>query len=104
MLPGSVDNLLRLSGIVISAILAIQPWLIATGSEDPFLFSSWAIFAAGSISVCLSAVLLLFFKPRQGQMVFLGGFFMFFSAITAATLNSGFLSSLRSSMYLVTLL
>ncbi|HNW10018.1 MAG TPA: tetratricopeptide repeat protein, partial [Candidatus Rifleibacterium sp.] len=28
----------------------------------------------------------------------------FFSAITAATLNSGFLSSLRSSMYLVTLL
>lgn len=104
MLPGSLDNLLRLSGIVISAILAIQPWLIATGSEDPFLFSSWAIFAAGSISICLSAVLLLFFKPRQGQMVFLGGFFMFFSAITVATLNSGFLSSLRSSMYLVTLL
>jgi len=104
MLPGSVDNLLRLSGIVISAVLAIQPWLITTGSEDPFLFSSWAIFAAGSISVCLSAVLLLFFKPRQGQMVFLGGFFMFFSAITVSTLNSGFLSSLRSSMYLVTLL
>lgn len=104
MLPGSVDNLLRLSGIVISAILAIQPWLITTGSEDPFLFSSWAIFAAGSISICLSAVLLLFFKPRQGQMVFLSGFFMFFSAITVATLNSGFLSSLRSSMYLVTLL
>ena len=104
MLPGSLDNLLRLAGIVISAILATQPWLITTGSEDPFLFSSWAIFAAGSISVCLSAVVLLFFKPRQGQMVFLGGFFMFFSAITVATLNSGFFSSLRSSIYLVTLL
>ncbi len=104
MLPGSVDNLLRLSGIVISAILAAQPWLIATGSEDPFLFSSWAIFAAGSISICLSSVLLIFFKPRHGQMVFISGFFMFFSALTVATLNSGFLSSLRNSMYLVTLL
>lgn len=104
MLPGSIDNLLRMAGIVISAILAVQPWFITTCSEDPFLFSSWAILAAGTLSVCIAAVILLFFRPRQGQIVFASSFLMLFSAITAATLASNFITSLRSSIMIVTLL
>ncbi len=104
MLPGSIDNLLRLAGIVISAVLAIQPWLIATRSEDPFLFSSWAIFAAGSIAICIASVLFIFFRPRRGQVNFLGSYFLFFAAITLATLQSGFNNSLRSSMLFVSAL
>ncbi len=104
MLPGSVDNLFRLAGIVISAILAAQPWLMTTGSEDPFLFSTWGIFAAGSIAACLLSVILPFFRPRRGQIVFISGFFLLFAATVVATLNSSFFASLRSSMYLVTLM
>ncbi len=104
MLPGSIDNLLRLAGIVISVILAIQPWFIATRSEDPFLFSSWAIFAAGTIAVCILSVLFLFFRPRRGQIVFLGSFLVFFAAVTISSLNSGFNNSLRGSILLITAL
>ena len=104
MLPGSIDNLLRLAGIVISVILAIQPWFIATRSEDPFLFSSWAIFAAGTIAVCILSVLFLFFRPRRGQIVFVGSFLLFFAAVTLSSLNSGFNNSLRGSILLITAL
>ncbi|HNX74527.1 MAG TPA: tetratricopeptide repeat protein [Candidatus Rifleibacterium sp.] len=101
MLPGSIENLLRLAGILISVVLAIQPWFIATRSEDPFLFSSWAVFASGTIAICLMSVLFLFFRPRRGQLVFLSSFLLFFATITAATLNSTFNSSLRGSILLI---
>lgn len=104
MLPGSLDNLLRLAGIVISAILATQPWLLTTGSEDPFLFSTWGIFAAGSMAACLLSVIFLFFQPRRGQIVFASSFFLLFAATIVATLSSSFVASLRSSMYLITLM
>ncbi|MDD3149037.1 MAG: O-antigen ligase family protein, partial [Candidatus Riflebacteria bacterium] len=104
MLSGSIDNLLRLAGILLAAVLAVQPWLIATRSEDPFLFSSWAVFAAGSIAICIASVVFLFFRPRRGQVVFLGSYLLFFAAITLSTLQSGFNNSLRSSMLFISIL
>ena len=104
MLPGSINNLLRIAGIIISSILAAQPWFIATGSEDPFLLSGWAILAGGSLSACILSVIFLFFRPRQGQIPFAGAFLLLFFAITVSTLASNFLTSLRTSIMLVTLM
>lgn len=104
MLPGSIANLLRLAGIVISAVLAGLPWLITTGSEDPFLFQGWALLASGSIAVCIVSAIFIFFRPRQGQIPFVSSFFLLFAGIALATVHSNFLVSLKSSMILLSLL
>lgn len=104
MLPGSIANLLRLAGIVISAVLAGLPWLITTGSEDPFLFQGWALLASGSIAVCVITAVFILFRPRQGQVPFVSSFFLLFAGIAIATVRSNFLVSLKSSMILLSLL
>ena len=104
MLPGSLNNLLRIGGIVVSAILAILPWLITTGSDDPFLFHGWALYAATAVAICLLSVIFLFFRPRQQQVPFARAFLLLFAIITASTLMSNFIVSLRTALTWLSLL
>lgn len=98
MLPASLNNLLRISGIIISAILAALPWLITPESEDPFLFHGWVVYAATAVAICLLSVIYLFFRPRQNQIPFARAFLLLFAAITAATMLSNYIISLRTAM------
>ncbi len=104
MLPGSIETFLRLAGILFSAILAVLPWYITPDSLDPFLFQSWAIFAMGAISICIFAVILIFFRPRNRQIPFMSSFIVIFTAVAISTIYSNFLVSLRSSMLIITTL
>ncbi|MBU1107267.1 MAG: tetratricopeptide repeat protein [Candidatus Riflebacteria bacterium] len=93
-----MNNLLRISGIIVSAILAALPWLITTDSDDPFLFHGWAIYAAAALAICLLSVVFLFFRPRQRQVPFAQAFLLLFAAITVSTLLSNFIVSLRTAL------
>lgn len=104
MLPASIDLLLKIAGILISAILAIQPWFIASGSDDLYLYHSWVILAVGSIVICILSVIFLFFRPRAGQTPFTKAFLLLFATICLATFYSDFINSLQQSILLVTLL
>ncbi|EKD83120.1 MAG: hypothetical protein ACD_39C00873G0002 [uncultured bacterium] len=104
MLPASLNNLLRIGGITISAILAVLPWLITVDSDDPFLFHGWAVYAATAVAICLLSVIFLFFRPRQNQIPFARAFLLLFAVITAATLMSNFIVSLRTSLVWLSLL
>ena len=98
MLPASLNNLLRISGITVSACLVSIPWLITTGSDDPFLFQGWVIYAATAVAICLLSVIFLFFRPRQYQVPFVRAFLLLFAIITATTLMSNFIVSLRTAL------
>lgn len=98
MLPASLKNLLRISGITISAVLAALPWIITPGSEDPFLFHGWAVYSATAVAICLLSVIYLFFRPRQNQIPFARAFLLLFAVITAATLLSNYIISLRTAL------
>lgn len=104
MLPASLNNLLRISGIAISSLLAIMPWLITPGSNDPFLFHGWAVYAATTVAICLLSVVFLFFRPRQNQVPFARAFLFFFAVITAATLASSYIVSLRTALTWISLM
>lgn len=98
MLPASLNNLLRISGIIVSAFLAVLPWLITPDSDDPFLFHGWVVYAATAVSICLLSVIFLFFRPRQNQIPYARSFLLLFAVITATTLMSNFIVSLRTSL------
>lgn len=104
MLPRSVANLLRIAGLLVSAILISLPWFLTTDSADPFLFQGWSILSAASICACIFSAVMLFFRPRQGQIPFISSFFLLSAALTISTLNSNFQTSLRTALIFVSLL
>jgi tetratricopeptide (TPR) repeat protein len=98
MLPASLKNLLRISGISVSAFLAVLPWLITPDSDDPFLFHGWVVYAATAVAICLLSVIFLFFRPRQNQLPYARAFLLLFAVITTTTLLSSFIVSLRTAL------
>lgn len=104
MLPVAIANLLRFSGIAVTAVLIAAPWLIATLSEDPFLLQNWLVFALGALAIAELAVVFLFFRPKKGHFGLFRPLLLFFASISLAMYFSDFQVSLRVSLIWVTLL
>lgn len=98
MLTGAVGNLLRISGLVISAILILSPWFISGSTNDPFQLQSWMIFIAGFISISVFAVVGLFFRPSRNQIPYLKPILLAYIGIVVSTLYSPYLVTLRTGL------
>lgn len=96
-----LKNIVRIFGLISSVLLVIQPWFYTTGSDDPFLYSSWNILCSGFLGSVLLSVILVFYKPRKNQVPFIMIFFMFFIAVIFSAHNASYLTTLRSAMLVV---
>lgn len=104
MLPAAIYNLFRISGIVVTAMLIISPWFLATFSSDPFLNQSWIVFSLAAMAICILAVVFLFFRPRNGHFAFFKPLLLIYIAITSSLFFSDFMVSLRVSLLWCSLL
>ena len=104
-MSSKVTNLLiRIIGIVISAILLIQPWLIKVESIDPFLISGWMQIVAASIAIFAASLLLAFYRPIKAYFSLTNILFLCFIAIGISLYFTHYTACLRASMIAVGLL
>lgn len=98
MLLKILNFIRRAAGLFITVLLVIQPWLIATETSDPFLYSSWANIIAGFISLCSVSILLIACRPKAGYVTTNTALFILAAAITLALYSSPYRVCLRVSL------
>ena len=98
MLPKVVNLLLRIAGLIVTAILLIQPWLVANQSADPFVLSGWSLLFAGLISIFSSSVILAFYRPHKGYVPITTALLVLFISFGISLFYSNYTASLRVTM------
>lgn len=101
MLPNILNTILRISGLLITIILLVQPWLISGLSADPFLNSGWAQIIAAIISLTFSSILLALYRPKNGYVTLNAALFVLFLAITIALYTSPYNVTFRATLLAV---
>ena len=99
MLPKFLNSTVRVAGFIISAILLVQPWLIATNTSDPFLYTGWAGFLSAFISLLCISLVFVAFKPQKGYITTNPGLLFLFIAISIALYFTPYRVCLRESLF-----
>ena len=98
MLPTAVNILMRITGIIVTIMLSILPWFIATGTKDPFVNQEWIVLSLAAICVCILSVVFIFFRPRKGHFPLTWPLLLTYLALIFSMYYSDFLISLKTTL------
>jgi tetratricopeptide (TPR) repeat protein len=89
---------MRITGIIVTIMLSILPWFIATGTNDPFVNQEWIVLSLAAICICLLSVVFIFFRPRKGHFPLTYPFLLAYLALIVSMYYSEYLISLKTTL------
>ena len=90
--------IIRLTGLIVTAILLIQPWLVKYNFLDPFIVMGWTGVIAAIISISVSSLVLAFYRPAKGFNSLTATLSIIFVAIGISLYKTNYNVCLRISM------
>ena len=98
-MSSKISNLIiRVTGLVVTALLLIQPWLVKFNFLDPFIVMGWTGIIAAILAISVSSLVLAFYRPAKGFNTLTATLSIIFVAIGISLYKTNYNVCLRVSM------